>query len=172
MPQSRAAMTVARALAPAPGERVLDLCAAPGGKTTHLAALMGDEGGDRRRREAPGRAEALRRTAARMGATIVDVRTADATARTETQPSTACWSTPPARTSARSPRDPTPAGASAATCPERWRRVQRRILEAGASALKARRYPCLLAPARSRPSRTSSFVEQLFLAAHAEFARD
>ena len=44
MPQSRASMSVARALAPQPGERVLDLCAAPGGKTTHLAALMGDEG--------------------------------------------------------------------------------------------------------------------------------
>lgn len=31
-------------LAPGPGERVLDICAAPGGKATHLAQLMGDRG--------------------------------------------------------------------------------------------------------------------------------
>src|SRR3954447_3380041 len=41
MPQSRAAMAVSELLDPQAGERVLDLCAAPGGKTTHLAALMG-----------------------------------------------------------------------------------------------------------------------------------
>jgi 16S rRNA (cytosine967-C5)-methyltransferase len=78
MPQSRAAMAVARALAPQPGEAVLDLCAAPGGKTTHLAALMGDEGRIVAVEHHAGRAEALRRTAARMGATAVEVRTADA----------------------------------------------------------------------------------------------
>ena len=44
MPQSRASMPVAHAVDPQPRERVLDLCAAPGAKTTHLSALMRDEG--------------------------------------------------------------------------------------------------------------------------------
>lgn len=42
--QEPAAMTVATLLNPQPWELVLDLSAAPGGKTTHLASLMQDEG--------------------------------------------------------------------------------------------------------------------------------
>ena len=37
-------MAVAELLAPRPGERILDLAAAPGGKSTHIAALMQGEG--------------------------------------------------------------------------------------------------------------------------------
>ena len=42
--QDPSAMLAAEVLAPAPGERVLDLAAAPGGKSTHLAALMQGQG--------------------------------------------------------------------------------------------------------------------------------
>ena len=42
--QDESSMMVARALGPAPGMKVIDACAAPGGKTTHLAQLMGDRG--------------------------------------------------------------------------------------------------------------------------------
>jgi 16S rRNA (cytosine967-C5)-methyltransferase len=42
--QDESAMRVASALAPEPGETILDLCAAPGGKATHLAELMGNTG--------------------------------------------------------------------------------------------------------------------------------
>jgi 16S rRNA (cytosine967-C5)-methyltransferase len=79
MPQSRGSMLVGRVLAPRPGDRVLDLCAAPGGKTTQLAALMGDEGELLAVERHRGRAEALRRTCRRMHAGCVHVEVGDAT---------------------------------------------------------------------------------------------
>ncbi len=82
-PQSRAAQRVARVVDPQPGERVLDLCAAPGGKTTHLAALMGGEGTVVAVERHAGRAEALARTAERMAARNVVVVTGDARAELE-----------------------------------------------------------------------------------------
>ena len=42
--QDQASSFVVRALDPRPGDRVLDVCAGPGGKTGHLACLIGDEG--------------------------------------------------------------------------------------------------------------------------------
>lgn len=42
--QDHSSMLVASAVAPKPGWQVLDLCAAPGGKTTHLAELMHHSG--------------------------------------------------------------------------------------------------------------------------------
>jgi 16S rRNA (cytosine967-C5)-methyltransferase len=84
--QSRGAMLVARALDPQPGERVLDLCAAPGGKTTHLAALMHDRGEIVAVERHAKRAEALRRTCARMHTTSIRVQTGDAAAFTTDAP--------------------------------------------------------------------------------------
>ena len=42
--QNLPSAVVAHVLAPQPGECVADLCASPGGKTTHVAALMGGVG--------------------------------------------------------------------------------------------------------------------------------
>jgi 16S rRNA (cytosine967-C5)-methyltransferase len=77
-PQSRAAMAVSRALRPRPGERVLDLCAAPGGKATHLAALAADRGEVVAVERHAGRARTLEATCTRLHATSVRVDLADA----------------------------------------------------------------------------------------------
>jgi 16S rRNA (cytosine967-C5)-methyltransferase len=42
--QGEASQLISYIVAPQPGERILDACAAPGGKTTHLAELMNDSG--------------------------------------------------------------------------------------------------------------------------------
>jgi 16S rRNA (cytosine967-C5)-methyltransferase len=76
--QSRAAMHVARSLDPQPGERVLDLCAAPGGKSTHLAALMRGEGEVVAVERNSRRAGALTRTAQRLHVPNIRVEVADA----------------------------------------------------------------------------------------------
>jgi 16S rRNA (cytosine967-C5)-methyltransferase len=78
MPQSRGSMLVGRLLSPCPGERVLDLCAAPGAKTTHVAALMEGRGAVVAVDRHAGRARALARTCARMHADCVRVEIADA----------------------------------------------------------------------------------------------
>jgi 16S rRNA (cytosine967-C5)-methyltransferase len=80
MPQSRASMLVSRLLDPGPGERVLDLCAAPGAKTTHIAALIENIGSVLAVDRHPGRAAALERTCVRVNAGCVRVEVADASA--------------------------------------------------------------------------------------------
>ncbi len=134
--QSRAAMLVSRTLAPAPGERVLDLCAAPGGKTTHLAALMEGSGevvGVERDRR---RAGVLARTAQRMRAANVRVEVADAAEPRGEAPFDRVLVDPPC----------SGLGTLQARPDLRWRiqegsvaelaRRQREILEAGALALR------------------------------------
>ena len=68
----------ALALDPEPGERVLDCCAAPGSKTTQLAALMDDRGLLVGNDNNLGRLSALRSNAERCGVTNLVVTRADA----------------------------------------------------------------------------------------------
>ncbi len=65
--QEPSAMAAAELAAPKPGERVLDLCAAPGGKTTHLAALMEGKGLLVSNEIHPARAKILSSNVERMG---------------------------------------------------------------------------------------------------------
>ena len=146
--QSRAAMLVARSLAPRPGERVLDLCAAPGGKSTHLAALMEGSGEVLAVERDARRAGELVHTARRMRASNLRVEVGDA----------ALWPALSARRSGTAPAreqsfdrvlvDPPCSGLGTlqARADLRWRvtpealaqmrDAQARILAAGARALR------------------------------------
>ncbi len=65
--QDESEALVARLVAPRPHERILDVCAAPGGKSTHLAALMGDEGEVWAMERSPERMPSLEQNIARLG---------------------------------------------------------------------------------------------------------
>lgn len=69
--QDESAMCVARWLAPQPGTRVLDLCAAPGGKTTHLAELMHNKGSILAVDVREDKLNRIRENCERLGVTIV-----------------------------------------------------------------------------------------------------
>jgi NOL1/NOP2/sun family putative RNA methylase len=68
----------ATVLDPRPGERVWDACAAPGSKTTQLAALMDDRGTLVGNDNSLGRLSALRHNAERLGVTNLVVTNRDA----------------------------------------------------------------------------------------------
>ena len=65
--QEASAMAPVALLDPQPGEKVLDLCAAPGGKTTQIAGRMGGEGFLLCNEINPKRAKILSRNIERMG---------------------------------------------------------------------------------------------------------
>ncbi|MBP3648205.1 MAG: RsmB/NOP family class I SAM-dependent RNA methyltransferase [Clostridia bacterium] len=65
--QEPSAMTAVSVLAPKPGERVLDLCAAPGGKSTQIAGMLAGEGLLVCNEPVPSRSKILSRNIERMG---------------------------------------------------------------------------------------------------------
>ena len=100
-PQSRGSQLAALAVGSAPGERVLDLCAAPGGKATALAGEVTAV------EVHPGRARELEENArASAPRTSASSRPTGSTCRRSSTASTARSSTRPARASACSPRGP------------------------------------------------------------------
>jgi 16S rRNA (cytosine967-C5)-methyltransferase len=69
--EDEAAQLIPPLLDPQPGETILDACAAPGGKTTHLAMLMQNRGTIYAVDRKPERLELLRDNCRRLGITIV-----------------------------------------------------------------------------------------------------
>jgi 16S rRNA (cytosine967-C5)-methyltransferase len=169
--QSRAAMSAALLLAPVPGMRVLDLCAAPGGKATHLAALVGKAGEVIAVERNPRRADALRRTVARLRAdSMVRVETGDATEPRADDPFDAVLVDPPC----------SGLGTLQGRPDLRWRvrpeaivelaALQLRILTAGAAALRPGG-TLLYATCTISPQENEQVIER-FLADHPDHALD
>ena len=70
--QDEASMLIARLLEPRPGDTVVDACAAPGTKTTHLGQLMENRGRLVAFDPQPGRLARVGEAAGRLGVTIVE----------------------------------------------------------------------------------------------------
>ncbi len=69
--QDSTAALVGPILDPQPGQRILDLCAAPGGKTTHMAELMQNEGSIIASDVIPDKLQLIEQNCKRLGITIV-----------------------------------------------------------------------------------------------------
>jgi 16S rRNA (cytosine967-C5)-methyltransferase len=87
--QDLGAMVVTHLLDPQPGETIIDACAAPGGKTTHIAERIGDSGRVIACDVHPGKLEALQRRVDGMGLRCVQVVNCDARTLGEIYPQAA-----------------------------------------------------------------------------------
>ncbi|WP_256223679.1 16S rRNA (cytosine(967)-C(5))-methyltransferase RsmB [Paenibacillus sp. 1_12] len=76
--QDESSMLVAETLQPEPGERILDCCAAPGGKTAHIAEKMGNLGEIWACDIHEHKEKLIREQAARLGLTSVHTLVSDA----------------------------------------------------------------------------------------------
>lgn len=77
--QDEASMLMAHLLDPQPGQRILDACAAPGGKTTHLAALTDNRAEIVAIDKSPQRVELIKQGAKRLGCTAITATAWDMT---------------------------------------------------------------------------------------------
>jgi 16S rRNA (cytosine967-C5)-methyltransferase len=81
--QDSSAQLVGHLLDPQPGEVIIDVCAAPGGKTTHIAELMGDSGKIYACDKTASRLRKLTENAQRLNLQSIEICTGDS--RTFTQ---------------------------------------------------------------------------------------
>lgn len=78
MPQDESSMLVAHLVNPVPGEFIVDLCAAPGGKSTHLAELMNDQGRIISLDDHPHKVNLIKANARRLNLSIIEPQVSDA----------------------------------------------------------------------------------------------
>lgn len=76
--QDIGAQMASLALSPLPGQKVLDMCAAPGGKTTHMAELMENCGEITAWDIHPHKVELIKKNANRLGISIIEAKAHDA----------------------------------------------------------------------------------------------
>lgn len=84
--QDESSVLVGDLVCPKPGEFVVDLCSAPGGKTSHLAAQMKNEGQILAVDLYPQRLKLVEQTCTRLGITIVETLKADVRSLTLPRP--------------------------------------------------------------------------------------
>jgi len=89
--QDRSAQAVGLLLDPQPGEHILDACAAPGGKSTHLAELIGDQGEVWAVDRSEGRLRRVGVNVARLGLGSIHTLVADATELAAEKPEWCGW---------------------------------------------------------------------------------
>ncbi len=83
--QDLSSMQAVRTLDPQKGEKILDLCACPGGKTTFAAELMENEGAIDAQDISANKLKLVEQACKRLGITIVRTREWDATKRDDSQ---------------------------------------------------------------------------------------
>ncbi len=170
MGQSRGSMTVAPMLAPRARERVLDLCAAPGAKLTHLAALMGDHGEVVAVERHAGRARALAETCERMRASSVRVELGDAAELRPGRPFQRVLLDPPCSGLGTLQSRPDIRWRASPAQIERLAVLQRTMLESAAGATAAGGVLVYSVCTITRAETMS--VTEAFLDSHPEFALD
>lgn len=77
--QDESSMLVGRVVAPQPGENIIDMCSAPGGKTTHIGQLMRNQGSILAGDIHEHKIKLIGDNAARLGISIITPRLLDAT---------------------------------------------------------------------------------------------
>lgn len=76
--QNESSVLVGHAMEPKPGELVYDLCSAPGGKSTHMAQLMDNQGQIIAVDQTEAKVELIRENTRRLGITIINAMVGDA----------------------------------------------------------------------------------------------